>query len=65
MENLKPRKTTIRSKECPEWGTFGIMADRGDYYEIRGFRGSCILTKQEAVKFWEVVAAPQWLTEEN
>lgn len=53
MNALPVRACSIRCKEHPEWGTFGVMEDRGDYYEIfnRGWR---ILNKAEAVRFWEI-----------
>ena len=54
MENLKPRATSIICKLNPEWGSFGIMEDKGDYYEIRNGKGARILFKSEAVEFWEV-----------
>lgn len=54
MKNLKPRKTTIENKDHPEWGTFGVYEDCGEYYEIHGRGGSRILFKSEAEKFWKV-----------
>ena len=53
-EKIKPRNCSIFCKDHPEWGTFGVMEDRGTYYEIfnRGWR---VLEKAEADKFWDVV----------
>ena len=54
MKNLKPRSTSIICTDHPEWGTWGIMENRGDWYEIIGRAGSRILSKDEAVKFWNL-----------
>lgn len=53
MRNLKPRATSIYNLAHPEWGTFGVMEDRGSYYVIfnRGWR---VLDKAEAERFWAV-----------
>ena len=50
MLNLPVRACSIRCIEHPEWGTFGVMEDRDDYYELLEF----VLFKSEAVRFWEV-----------
>lgn len=55
MLKLKVRVCSIRCKEHKDWGTFGVMEDRGGYYEIYGNDGGRILDKQEAARFWEVV----------
>jgi hypothetical protein len=55
MRNLKPRAQSIISIKNPEWGTWGIMADKGDWYEIYGDRGSRILFKSEAEESWKIV----------
>lgn len=54
MRNLPVRACSIRNIEHPEWGTWGVMEDKGEWYEIfnRGWR---VLFKSEAVKFWERV----------
>jgi len=53
-EKIKVRACSVRCKSNPEWGTFGVMEDRGYYFEIYN-GGSRILSKTEADKFWEVV----------
>jgi hypothetical protein len=54
MRTLTPRAVSIECIEHPEWGSFGVSEDRGDYYEIRGARGSRVLSKDEAAKFWRI-----------
>ena len=53
-DQIKVRACQIENIDHPEWGTFGVMEDCGEYYEIfnRGFR---VLFKSEADKFWRVV----------
>jgi len=51
---IRVRRSQIYCKDHPEWGTFGVYEDRGDYFEIHGDAGSRILTKSEADKFWAV-----------
>jgi len=53
-EKIKVRACSIICSAHPEWGTFGVMEDRGSYYEIFN-RGRRVLDKDEANKFWEVV----------
>lgn len=48
-------RVSIRCKDHPEWGTFGVVSDRGDHYEIRGDHGSRVLSKSEFTKHWERV----------
>ena len=52
MQHLPVRACSIMSAEHPEWGTFGVMEDRGMWYEIHGRGGSRILSKSEASRFW-------------
>ena len=52
MKSLPVRKCSIVCIEHPEWGTWGVMEDRGGYYEIFGKSGWRVLDKDEAVKFW-------------
>lgn len=54
MRNLPVRRCSIENIEHPEWGAFGIMEDRGEYYEIHGRGGGRVLHKDEAVRFWRV-----------
>jgi hypothetical protein len=54
MRTLPVRACIIRNIEHPEWGTWGVMEDKGLHYEIYN-RGTRVLSKDEAVKFWEVV----------
>lgn len=55
MHNLPVRAVSIMHIDHPEWGTFGITEDRGEYYGIRGRSGDTVLFKDEAAKFWRVV----------
>ena len=48
------RKCSIRRKDHPEWGTFGVMEDRGTHFEVFN-HGSRVLFYDEADGFWEVV----------
>lgn len=54
MRNLPVRACSIRCKDHPEWGTWGVYEDRGGYYEIHGRSGGRVLDKSEAVQLWEV-----------
>lgn len=54
MRNLPVRACSIVCKAHPEWGSFGVYEDRGDYYEIRGERGGRVLDKSEAAEHWEL-----------
>lgn len=54
MLHLPVRACSIYCKEHPEWGTFGVMEDKGGYYDIYGNSGARILDKSEAAKFWGV-----------
>jgi hypothetical protein len=53
-QKIKVRACSIRNKDNPEWGTWGVMEDRGSYFEIfnHGWR---VLFKSEADEHWEVV----------
>lgn len=55
MTKLPVRKVSIENIDHPEWGTWGVMEDRGSYYEIHGRAGGRVLDKSEARKFWRVV----------
>ena len=55
MQALPVRACSIRCKAHPDWGTFGVMEDRGGYYEIHGRGGGRVLFKDEAARFWELV----------
>ena len=57
MRHLPVRSCSIFCKEHPEWGTWGVMEEYPDYYEIVGNSGSRVLFKSEAVRFWDVVSA--------
>lgn len=60
MRHLPVRACSIFNKDNPEWGTFGVMQDRGGdgYYEIHGSGGSRVLSKAEAVQFWDLGPVP-------
>jgi len=54
MRNLPVRKCSIVCAIHPEWGTWGVMEDRGEHYVILGDRGSRVLDKSEAERFWKI-----------
>ena len=54
MKALPVRKVSILCSAHPEWGTFGVMEDKGDWYDIFGRGGWRVLFKDEAERFWEV-----------
>lgn len=54
MTRLPVRAVQIVCINNPEWGTWGVMEDHGDWYDIRGDRGDRVLFKSEAAKFWRV-----------
>jgi len=54
-EAVKVRACQIENMQHPEWGTWGVMEDCGEYYEISGDSGSRVLFKSEFEKFWRVV----------
>lgn len=55
MKSLPVRNVSIECIDHLDWGSWGVYEDRGDYYEIHGRRGSRVLFKDEAEKFWRVV----------
>jgi len=57
MRSLPVRACAIFCKDHKEWGTWGVMEDHGDYYNILGNNGNRILFKSEAVRFWDTVSA--------
>lgn len=54
-QQIKVRACSIVCIDHPEWGTWGVMEDKGDHFEILGNSGSRVLHKCEADKFWRVV----------
>jgi hypothetical protein len=54
MRNLPIGSVSIRNRQHPEWGTFGVHSSDGDSYTIHN-RGHRVLTKDEAEMLWEVV----------
>lgn len=56
MRNLPVRACSIVCKAHPEWGSWGVMEDRGGYYEIHASngQGGRILDKSEAAEHWEL-----------
>ena len=56
MRNLPVRKCSIVCIEHPEWGTWGVSEDNGEWYEIRNSRGSRVLDYDEAEQFWKRVS---------
>jgi len=59
MRNLPVRACSIVCQTNPEWGTWGVMEDRGAYYEIHGTGGGRVLDKTEAVRFWALATDQQ------
>lgn len=57
MNHLPVRACQIECINHPEWGTFGVYEDRGDWYEIHNRAGSRVLSKAEAVTHWRRVFA--------
>lgn len=55
INDVKIRKCQIINNLHPEWGTWGVMEDKGDWFEILGDRGSRVLFKDEAEKDWSIV----------
>lgn len=53
--DIKVRACSIICTDHPEWGTWGVMEDRGSYFEIYGRAGGIVLFKSEADKFWSIV----------
>ena len=54
-EKIKVRACQIICTAFPEWGTWGVMEDHGDHFEILGDNGSRILSKAEADEHWRVI----------
>jgi len=57
MRHLPVRRVSIECTANPEWGTWGVMEDRGLYYEIGNGRGARVLSKDEAAQYWRLAAA--------
>lgn len=53
-EKIEIRRCSIICLQHPEWGTWGVMEDKGSYYVIFGKAGHRILFKDEANKSWGV-----------
>lgn len=54
-KKIRVRACSIICNKHPEWGTWAVDEDRDGYFEIRSARGTRILDKWEADKFWSVV----------
>jgi hypothetical protein len=54
MMNLRPNHVAIECINHPEWGSWGIYDDKDGWYTIHGNRGTRLLDKAEAVKFWKI-----------
>lgn len=52
MRNLPVGACQIVCKDHPEWGTWGVTDDHGDWYDIIGDRGGRVLFKTEAERHW-------------
>jgi hypothetical protein len=55
-EQIKVRACSIICIDHPEWGTWGVMKDKGGFFEIRGRAGERVLDKWEADNFWKIAA---------
>lgn len=55
INDFPVRRCSIQCITNPEWGTFGVMEDKGDWYEIYGRSGWRVLFKSEARQFWKIV----------
>lgn len=55
LNAIKVRATRIINTLNPEWGTFGVMENNGEWFTIRGNRGTRMLFYAEALQQWEVV----------
>lgn len=53
-QKIKVRACRIICTEHPEWGTFGVYEDKGDFFEIRGDSGGRALFKSECDRFWSI-----------
>lgn len=62
MWQLPVRKVSIRCKDHPEWGTWGVYEERGGQYEIHGSQagGGRVLDKAEAAEHWELANPADW-----
>ena len=56
-QQIRVRACQIICNEHPEWGTWGVMEDKGEYFEIHGDRGGRVLFKSEADQSWSIVTA--------
>jgi hypothetical protein len=52
---IKPRTLSIECIDHPEWGTWGVMEDNGQWFEIYGRSGGRVLHYSEAEQFWRIV----------
>ena len=57
-ELVSVNRMSIRSKENPQFGTFGIPEDTGEWLVIRGRSGTRVLFYSE-MHLWEVVDSGQ------
>jgi hypothetical protein len=56
-QQIRVRGCQIVCDEHPEWGTWGVMEDKGEYFEIHGDRGGRVLFKSEADQSWSIISA--------
>jgi hypothetical protein len=55
-QSVKVRACSLVCIAHPEWGTWGVMEDHGDWFDILGDAGSRILSKEECDESWKLVA---------
>ena len=54
-ELIKVRAMSIKCADHPEWGSFGVMDDNGEYLTIQGQGGRMVLHYDE-MRFWQVIS---------
>ena len=59
LNGLQVRACSIECINHPEWGSWGVMEDQGDWFVIHGRAGSRVLDKMEALKFWQLRGGTQ------
>lgn len=54
-DRIRVRACSIVCDQNPEWGTWGVMEDCGEWFVISNASGSRILYKSEADRYWSIV----------
>lgn len=58
-DKTKVRACQIINTSHPEWGTFGVIDEYEDGYDIIGDAGTKNISKTEANRFWKVLEPTQ------